>query len=163
MVIPEKALGHPTDFKLSVRHELQHHRQKDTAWIWFAECLTAIFWWNPFTALWKKQIAELSELSCDEALMHGRRASPHDYGNCLVRVAEAAIERRALLAGTAGMALHSKLTRHSKTFLKRRIEMLFRYNHTRPSRVTSGAVPALLILPYASRRCIRSAAINQSH
>ena len=133
VVLPEKMLGQWTDFKLALCHELQHHRQKDTLWAIVVEFLTLSFALNPFIYYWKRGISELQELSCDEALI-GRKVSPYDYGSCLLRVAEAALENHKMLAGTASMASGHENPAYLKSFLRRRIEMLPQLRQRSPFR-----------------------------
>jgi beta-lactamase regulating signal transducer with metallopeptidase domain len=142
VVVPEKLLGNWSDFKIAVRHELQHHRQGDTSWALAAEWLTALFFANPAIYLWKRRISELQELSCDESLI-GRKVSARDYGSCLVRVAEAALGGRPGLIGTVSMAAGSKNPAYFKSFLRRRIEM-FSHENPRPSRVALTATGLLM-------------------
>lgn len=130
VVLPEEILGKWMDAKLAIRHELQHHRQKDTLWAIVVEVLVSLFCLNPAIYSWKRRISEIQELSCDEALI-GRKVSSYDYGSCLVRVAEAALGNRQMFAGTASMAAGSENPTYFKSFLRRRVEMLS--EHTRPS------------------------------
>jgi beta-lactamase regulating signal transducer with metallopeptidase domain len=123
VALPENLLGRWTDFKLALSHELQHHRQRDTLWSLIIELLALIFALNPAIYLWKRRISETQELSCDEALI-GHKVSSFDYGSCLVRVAEAALGKRQMFAGTASMAAGSESPTYFKSFLRRRIEML---------------------------------------
>lgn len=114
---------------LAVRHELQHHRQKDTSWAFGIELLRCGFYLNPALLLWKRELIELQEFSCDEALIGRESVSPLEYGSCLVRVAENALGFRAIPVGTAGMASFSRNPRIFKPFLRKRIEM---FTLTRP-------------------------------
>jgi beta-lactamase regulating signal transducer with metallopeptidase domain len=123
VALPENLLGRWTDFKLALSHELQHHRQKDTLWSLVIEGLALLFVLNPAIYLWKRRISEIQELSCDEALI-GHKVSSFEYGSCLVRVAEAALGKRQMFAGTASMATGSENPAYFKSFLRRRIEML---------------------------------------
>lgn len=69
VALPEAMLGRWSDSKLAVRHEVQHHRQRDTAWAILIEGIVAAFFANPAAYLWRRRIHEFQELSCDEALI----------------------------------------------------------------------------------------------
>lgn len=94
------------------------------------EFLVCFFFLNPAIYLWKRDIIELQEFSCDEALIGQKGISSHDYGSCLLKVAEAALESRQMYVGTACMATISKNPNYYKSFLRRRIEMFT--SHERP-------------------------------
>lgn len=152
VVIPCSLLASWSDFKLAVRHELQHHRQRDTLWAQFVEGISALFILNPCVPLLRKWISEFQEFSCDEALI-GRKTSFREYGSCLVRVAETALENRRLLAGTAGMAAGFENPNYFKSFLRRRIEMLRHVGSSkrnRPLQGIIGTVSVFLILTIAA-------------
>jgi beta-lactamase regulating signal transducer with metallopeptidase domain len=123
VVLPSRILETSNDYRLAVRHEIQHHRQRDTLWAAVYEIFVCAFFANPFTYLWKKRITELQEFSCDEVLVGRRGISPHEYGSCLVRVAEAAFGSGTLYAGTTCMGAVSKNPSYLKSFLRRRVEM----------------------------------------
>jgi len=123
ILVPPNIVSNSKDLRIAIRHELQHHRQWDTAWAIHIEFLICAFYANPAIYFWKRQIIELQEFSCDEALIGRRGVLSQDYGGCLIRVAEAALGNREMPVGTAGMAAGSKNSRYFKSFLRRRIEM----------------------------------------
>jgi beta-lactamase regulating signal transducer with metallopeptidase domain len=123
-VLPLQILERKSDCKLALKHEFQHHRQGDTLWAVFIEILQCFFYFNPGIYFWKNTIIELQEFSCDEALTGQRGVSAREYGSCLVRVAETALESREMHVGTTCMAAVSKNPRAFKSLLKRRIEMI---------------------------------------
>jgi len=131
VVIPQSLLAEARNFKLAVCHELQHHRQGDTKWALAVEGLASVFFLNPAIYRWKSEINELQEYSCDEALIGQRGVSRREYGSCLIQVAEAALENRLMLAGTASMAAVFGNPRRFKSFLRRRIEMFTQYESSR--------------------------------
>ena len=128
--IPTDLLTTSRDFRIAIRHEMQHHRQGDTKWAIFIELLVCLFFPNPAIYKWKRDIVELQEYSCDEALIGQRRISSYEYGRCLIRVAEAALGNCQMPIGTIGMATISKNPKYYKSFLRRRIEMFT--SHERP-------------------------------
>lgn len=124
VVLPTSILDRKVDCKLALKHELQHHRQGDTMWAVFIEVIQSIFYFNPAIYGWKNIITELQEFSCDEALTGQRGVSVRDYGSCLVRVAETALENRETYVGTTYMAAMFKNPKAFKSLLRRRIEMI---------------------------------------
>lgn len=124
VVIPESLLAHKKDLSLAIKHELQHHRQGDTVWAIAIELVICCLFFNPIIYLWKNIIIEFQEFSCDEALTGQKDVLSHDYGSCLLRVAETALTNRQVYAGTTSMAVVFKNSKYFKTFLLRRIEMI---------------------------------------
>ncbi len=131
-VIPSSLVALPRDFQIAIQHELQHHRQGDTRWVLAIEFFEILFFLNPFIYRWRNTITELQELSCDDALIGRRGISSHEYGSCLLKVAEAALWDGRRHVGAACMSSPSHNTRHFKSFLRRRIEMLFQPKAVRP-------------------------------
>ncbi|MGZ3688817.1 MAG: M56 and MltD domain-containing protein [Bdellovibrionota bacterium] len=118
-MVPENLISDPTALRLAIRHELQHHRQRDTHTVHLVELARALFFWNPGYHAWANALARLQEFACDEALIGRQSVSPQAYGRCLFQVAEIASGSRRVHAGTTGMA-----TGTSGSILKRRIEMI---------------------------------------
>lgn len=127
VVIPTSMALDPLDYKLAIFHELQHHRCRDTIWAKWIEILVAVWFWNPAARLWKQEIIELQELACDETLIGQRRVSLRQYGNCLLKVAEAALGHHHMQTGTVCMAVVSKNKNRHASFLRRRIDMFASY------------------------------------
>lgn len=125
VVFPQEMLMDRTAFRISLKHELEHHRSGDTFWAFFLEAISPFFYFNPFFFSWKKALLELQEFSCDESLIGRKRLSPRNYGDCLLGVAEAALRNRFAPSGVAGMF-------NSKSSLERRIRMLASYKQKRP-------------------------------
>ena len=124
VAIPINLLNSKKDLQLAIKHEIQHHRQGDTLWAVVIELLICLFYFNPIIYLWKNSIIEFQEFSCDEALTGQEGVFSHDYGSCLLRVAETALKNRQMYAGTTCMAVVFKDSKYFKTFLLRRIEMI---------------------------------------
>lgn len=139
VILPQSILASARDYRLAIRHELQHHRSHDTTWAVLIELLAFVFYANPAIYLWKKELAELQEFSCDEALLARKRISAHEYGSCLVRVAETALASREMHAGTACMAVASRNPAYFKSFLRRRVEMFPQHIKNRRAGSRTGA------------------------
>lgn len=88
VVIPDRFLLHPQDLRLALRHEAQHHRQGDTRLVYWLQILRSLFWWHPGAHMLVRQILELQELACDEAVIARTEGSAHAYCACLLRAAE---------------------------------------------------------------------------
>ncbi len=73
----------------AVRHELQHHRQRDPQWTLAWNAVTALLWINPAIWYWQRRLLELQELACDERLLERGAVSRAAYGETLLDVAEA--------------------------------------------------------------------------
>lgn len=152
VILPVRMIENKSDFRLALKHELQHHRQNDTLWAIVVEVLLCFFFPNPAMYLWKREIIELQEFSCDEALLGQKGISSRDYGSCLVRVAEAALENRQMHVGTTCMAMISKNPKHHTSFLRRRIEMLTSHERPRSYRsvgIIMGTLTATLTMAFA--------------
>ncbi|MFP2934066.1 transglycosylase SLT domain-containing protein, partial [Pyxidicoccus sp. 3LG] len=129
VVVPAGLLGDAEAFRLTVLHELQHHRQRDTHLAFARLVLTGAFFWHPAAHLLSRWLVSLQELACDETLVASGRAQAHAYARCLLQAALTLPGAPPLPAGATGMS-------HPTT---RRIQMLFQ---PRPFR--SHVAPALL-------------------
>ncbi|VVC74927.1 Membrane-bound lytic murein transglycosylase D [Aquicella siphonis] len=125
IILPEKILEHSSDKYLAVRHELQHIRQGDTAWIHLMQLLRWIFFCNPFLYLWIRWLSELQEFACDEEIILKRTTSPAAYAQCLVNAARNAMETELPTSGVIA------INGISKSILYRRVNMLFSYKKKR--------------------------------
>ena len=121
VAIPETLVAVDTPhYAMAIRHELAHHRQRDTIWIQVFEAASALTFWNPATRAWSRLFTELMELACDEALVVGRRVDPRTYARCLADTARAAlaVRRPSHVPATTEMATIND------SFLRRRIEIM---------------------------------------
>jgi len=133
VVLPVELLEDAAVLRVALRHELQHYRRSDPLWAIALELFRLLFFWHPAARGWVRELADLQEFSCDEALV--RRGVPaKEYGTCLLRVAEMAVEQR-MVASTA-MATASDRGAH----LRRRIDMLFEYDRNDDSRRRSAGL-----------------------
>lgn len=112
IIVPSALVLRGDDLRLAIRHEAQHHRQQDTKWVYLHQLLNAAFFWNPAVHRLERQLRELQEFACDEALGGQRSFSATDYCRCLLRVAEAATRKRrvqihaSMMGGGAGKLLN---------------------------------------------------------
>lgn len=142
VAIPETlAAIAPPHYAMAVRHELAHHRQRDTMWVQVFEAASALTFWNPATRAWSRLFTELMEFACDEALVIGRRIDARAYAGCLEDTARAALavgRRTHLLATTEMAAVNDSL-------LRKRIEIMLAPRIT-PRRQVFASLIALLVL-----------------
>jgi hypothetical protein len=148
--------------RIAIRHELQHHRQRDTHWAHLEWILLLFFGWNPALRAALRVISDLQEFACDEALlrMHPGRISPRAYARCLIEAAQLGLKSRSLLAGTTSMASAA-----SGPILKRRIDMMFESKKSGASRWavwTLGTAIAFSVggAAYASRGVVRDRRVS---
>ena len=141
IIVPSALVLSAEDFRLAIRHELQHHRQRDTKLVYLQQLLVATFFWNPAVHRLERQLRELQEFSCDEALGGRRGVSSRTYCRCLLRVAEAA-------ARPPGTLLQASMSGGGASkLLKRRIEALLKRPTAYLARsVVLGAGAAVLLL-----------------
>lgn len=90
IVLPAALLLEPEDLLMAVRHEAQHHRQGDTRLVYLLQTGRALFSLNPCAHWLLRQLQEVQEFACDEALTRRRSHQREAYCACLVRIAEAA-------------------------------------------------------------------------
>jgi beta-lactamase regulating signal transducer with metallopeptidase domain len=117
VVVPEELIFQPRHLRMALRHEAQHHRQGDTRTVWVCQAVRALFYWNPAARNLIRQILELQEFACDEAIVARSQSCTDDYCGCLVWVAQTALETRPGVISIAMAGRNPKL-------LARRIEVL---------------------------------------
>jgi membrane-bound lytic murein transglycosylase D len=130
IAIPEMLIQEPENLSISIRHEIQHHRQLDHWFSWPLLILRAFCWWNPLFALLQEYLNEIQEMACDEAVI-GRRTSAHTYGRCLLWVARMTSSAEQNPVGTTGFA--GGTAAHK---LRRRIESMFKRKGTCTSKMS---------------------------
>lgn len=142
VVLPASLLPFAKDFRTALQHEIEHHRRGDTQWVIALEWIVCIFYLNPFAFLWRNSISKIQELACDESLISQMRVSKHDYGSCLLTVAEMALTNRKMYGGTTCMNPGYESNGHS--FLIRRIKM-FEYHERTSIKKWQGRVLGTLL------------------
>jgi beta-lactamase regulating signal transducer with metallopeptidase domain len=105
IVIPSAMLTRPEELRLVLAHEFQHLRGGDVTWEIGLELLRPLVFWNPGFALWKRQIENLRELSCDQELTRHRGFDPRAYATCLLDVCERSLRNRRTFANLPAVAL----------------------------------------------------------
>jgi len=98
VVIPSSMLTDVLNLKMAIGHEFQHLRQFDLEWEIALEMLRPIFFWNPAYYLWKRQVEQLRELSCDQQLLARKGYDPKTYCDCLLQVCQNSLSKERLFA-----------------------------------------------------------------
>lgn len=120
VVVPVSYCSRPAHLKMAVAHEIQHHRQRDTLWLYLFFVLRALTPFHPLRAYWLRQVEEAQEEACDEALVDQGRVERREYSRCLLEVAEISVGRRNRVAGAANF-----FPSPDRNNLKRRIERMY--------------------------------------
>jgi membrane-bound lytic murein transglycosylase D len=123
IVLPLTLMTEPEAFRLAAGHELQHHRQGDTAWVYALFAIKSISFWNPLVQAWMAWTGDVQELACDEALLNRGKAGPHAYARCLIEVAQTALNIQAQPVCATGL-----LWGNRRQLLSRRIAYMFNDN-----------------------------------
>lgn len=140
VVLPTSLLSNAPDTKIALTHELQHHRQGDTRWIYALWLLRAIGALNPFAHLWVRWVLETQEFACDEALVSLKKVDSKAYARCLVTVAETANRQEFYPACATGLIFLTE-----RNLLKRRIEYMQVIQGRKKSRKSALAIAAVLL------------------
>ena len=125
VVVPLKFVENPQLLRLSILHELQHHRQKDTQWIYFFQLMKALVGINPAFHQWCKIIFEIQEFKVDETLIDQGKVKRQEYARCLIEVAETVAQIEKPLVCATGLAFLPK-----RQELTRRIESMYKQKTT---------------------------------
>ncbi len=120
VVLPSALISRNEDYKMAVAHELQHHRNGDTKWVYVLWGLRLICIANPFIHLWDRKISEIQEFACDETLVDRNKVESQAYARCLVEVAQTAVHQKNDFVCATGLTLLV-----DRNILKRRIEKMF--------------------------------------
>jgi len=117
--VPNYIISDKDSFSISIKHEIQHHRQWDTFFVYVIEAIRCSFFYNPFAWVLISQVSKIQELACDETLIGRKRVSSFNYSSCLLKVADyqSKSNQHKAVYGLVGMARLSP----SAFFLKRRL------------------------------------------
>lgn len=98
VVLPSSMLAEPDDLRIAMGHELQHLRQRDVEWEIGMEILRPFFFWNPAFYIWRRQVEELRELSCDRQVLERKGYDVAAYCQCLLRVCHNSLKYKRIFA-----------------------------------------------------------------
>ena len=120
-----------------LRHELTHYRRGDLAYKWFAVLVSCVHWFNPFLALFRREIDRACELSCDERLLRRMgRDEKQRYGELLLTLAA----DRPLPGSVVAMSFATE-----KRNLKERLLQIMKYKNRGRAGIAL-ALAAILLL-----------------
>jgi len=139
VVLPTYLLENGDQFRMVLAHELQHHRQHDTVWLYFFRAMSWLCLLNPFAHLWKLRLGRMQEFACDEALIT-RGWSGDAYGRCLLDVAA-----RARNSGLTPQLSTPLIRFGDPLVLTRRLEMMLKPKNLRLVRPLQVAIVAALL------------------
>ena len=120
IVLPASFIGHNENYRMAIAHEIQHHRNGDTRWVYLMWILKLVCIINPAIYLWNRWIAEIQEFACDETLVDRNKVESQAYARCLVEVAQTAIHQKHLPVRATGLMFLI-----DRNLLYRRIEKMF--------------------------------------
>jgi membrane-bound lytic murein transglycosylase D len=144
IAIPNDLLCSSDNLKIAIFHEIQHHRQRDTHFVYLFSALRILCFLNPLVYLWNAVIKDVQEFACDEALIGRKDVSSRAYIGCLLEVAETALQQRNKLDCASSFALVA-----GRNTLKRRIEAMKNIRNRRLGRVGMagiGLISTLVLL-----------------
>lgn len=121
VIVPQSLIESSGNLKIVLAHEMQHHRQLDTKWVYGIQAVRALCFWNPFVHLLERVTTALQEFACDESVVGRHAVSSTAYCDCLLWVAQKNMQARQPLVGTASFAAQS-----AASLLKRRIEIMLK-------------------------------------
>lgn len=160
VIVPANFLEKPKDLRIAIAHELQHHRQRDTVWIYVLWVLRVACVFNPVIHLWSRRILEIQEFACDEALLGQRKVDSQAYARCLVEVAQSAFHQDRVPACATGLTFLVE-----RNLIKRRIETMLNPSTKRTRKSITitfcAAVAALMVTTtFASKTIVQDRRIS---
>lgn len=124
------------ELKAVLAHEVAHLVRRDTWWLWLGEILCTCFAFQPLNFLARRRWQQATELLCDDWAVE-RHVSATSLANCLARIAEGRLNRKAAVMGLGAVGDTGSLTH--------RVEWLLRSGRaTEPTRPRARRMLALL-------------------
>lgn len=139
IVVPLSLVERREEYKIAIAHELQHHRNGDTKWVYLMFGVRLLCAINPVIYLWNQWILELQEFACDETLVDQNKVESQAYARCLVEVAQTAIDQKYAPVCATGLVFLVE-----RNLLKRRIEKMLSKSSNKIGRSVSVSVGLLL-------------------
>jgi membrane-bound lytic murein transglycosylase D len=145
VIIPTSLMANGADYKMAIAHEIQHHRQADTKWVYGMWWLRVLCILNPFAHFWNRWLSELQEFACDETLVDRNKVESRQYARCLIEVAENAQQAQTALNQKYVPACATGLVfLVERNLLKRRIEKMMNPSKTKATRSISWSVGGIV-------------------
>jgi beta-lactamase regulating signal transducer with metallopeptidase domain len=161
VVIPNYLMANHTDYRMAVAHELQHHRQTDTKWVYVMWSLRIICVLNPFIHLWSRELSEIQEFACDETLVDRNKVESRQYICCLIEVAQTSINQKRVPVCATGLTF---LVEHNS--LKRRIEKMIsttsRIKRSTSWSIGGGLVALMAATAFASQGLVQDRRVTMA-
>lgn len=145
ILVPSGALEWNEERRGAVlRHELAHVQRHDWAVQLLAECVRAVFWFNPLAWLVCRRVRQESERACDDAVL---RAGVREdaYASHLLDIARTSRARRLALASAMPIARPSTLEGRIAAMLNAKTDRSTPDSRTRVVATTAMAVVACVI------------------
>lgn len=139
VVLPQSIIEAGIFFRAATAHELQHHRQGDTIWLFLQETFRFFSLGNPILSIWLRHLAELQEFACDEAVLSQGKVNSQTYARCLFEVAKNASHQKINLAGATGM-----LFLVERNIIKRRVSNMLNISRMKQQRFSQTASVILI-------------------
>jgi TonB family protein len=134
IILPSGASEWSDDrIRIVLLHELAHIRRGDWATQIVAECLRAVYWFNPLVWLASARLRQESEQACDDAVLADGVEAP-DYATHLLDLARAFKTGRRTFVPAPAMARPSSLERRFTVMLNNATN---RNPLTRPARLAT--------------------------
>jgi beta-lactamase regulating signal transducer with metallopeptidase domain len=121
-------------------HELAHHRRRDLAWRLLHRAVAVLSWPSPLNPLVARRLARTSEILCDR-LATVTSGAAEEYARALVEALRLSRSPRGFSLATGAVA--------SRSFLRRRMEMILENRTYRPLRISSKLGLVLLVVTIA--------------
>ena len=139
IVLPSISLS-DMEFRHTVLHELIHFKRKDIFYKWLIQLAICIHWFNPLVYFMAKEVDQMCELSCDEAIIsHLDRNERRIYGDTLLNAVTR--KKEGYQDGLAIMSLYE-----NKQMMKERLEAIMQYKVKSKTMVRISLVCALLLI-----------------
>ncbi|MEO1536172.1 MAG: M56 family metallopeptidase [Pseudomonadota bacterium] len=151
VVIPSHMLSDSLEMKVSLAHEFQHIRQGDLEWEIVLEALKPLFFLNPAFHAWKRQVEDLREFNCDNAVLSKGRVDVRAYCDTLLSVCQKTLRRdRTFVIAVPKVTLvtadRSAMRDGKTSFLEHRILSVLDARRIRSERVIFAAVAVPLVV-----------------
>ncbi|WP_312112809.1 M56 family metallopeptidase [Brevibacillus reuszeri] len=122
-----------TDYKMAVRHEWIHYRQKDAWFKLLAVCINSVHWFNPFSYMALANVGEACEYAVDEKMtQHMKAVEKKRYSEMILQ-----------FAANTSPALNNHLVDHKKLLI-RRFRLIMKKN-SESDKAFSGILLAVMI------------------
>jgi membrane-bound lytic murein transglycosylase D len=135
IIVPSGLIDRGIEYKMAIAHEVQHHRHRDTQWVYMMWCLRLVCIINPTIHIWNRWLSEIQEFACDETLVDQNKVESQAYARCLLEVAKTAVDQKYVPVCATGLTFLVE-----GNLLKRRVEKMLMKQNTKIGRSISMSV-----------------------